>query len=59
MIVIKLLSVDRNGVEKDYMTLAMKFQEKYAEGREEGLLEGEAKGIAMKSCPEGFPNEEK
>lgn len=54
-----MLSVDPNGVEKDYMTLAMKFQEKYAEGREEGLLEGEAKGIVMKSCPEGFPNEEK
>lgn len=31
------LSTDRNGVEKDYMTLQMHYQEKYEQGMEQGM----------------------
>lgn len=31
-----MLSVDRNEVEKDYMTLQMNYQEKYEQGVEQG-----------------------
>lgn len=32
-----MLSGDRNGVEKDYMTLEMSYQEKFEQGLEQGI----------------------
>ncbi|MCI8379107.1 MAG: ANTAR domain-containing protein [Lachnospiraceae bacterium] len=34
------LSTDRNGVEKDYMTLEMSYQEKFGQGLEQGQKQG-------------------
>lgn len=51
-----MLSADRNGVEMEYMTLEMHYQEKYEEGLERGLecgIEQGATKTALKMLESG------
>ena len=45
----RLLCADRNGVEKDYMTLQMNYQEKYEQGIEQEKIDS-----AMRMIEDGY-----